>query len=84
MPLIVDLSGWLKLTFRSAVFLKLLWVGVAWCGWSRSVRGLQKLMHLAVLLKPPGEGEVETIRVSIWDCAAELGTLIPRSLASLM
>ena len=75
MQLIVDLSRLLKLIFRSAVFLKLLWVGVMWCGLSRSMRGLWKLMCLAVFLKPPQVGEVRILRVAIWDCAAKLGTL---------
>ena len=45
------------------------------CGWSRSIKGSQKVMHLAVFLKPPGVGEVGTLRVSILECATRLGTL---------
>ena len=33
------------------------------------------MMHLAVFLKPPGVGEVGTVRVSIWEWAIRLGTL---------
>ena len=30
---------------------------------------------LAVFLEPPLAGEVGTVRVSMWECAARLGTL---------
>ena len=48
------------------------------CGWSRLMRGLQKVMHLAIFLRPPRGGEEGTVRVSMWECAARLGTLNSR------
>ena len=48
------------------------------CGWSRSIRGLEKVIHLAVFLEPPWGGELGTVRMSMWECAARLGTLNSR------
>ena len=56
----------LKVTFW-AVFLRLLWEGVVQCSLLRLIRGSLKVMHLAVFLKLPEVGEVETVRVSIWE-----------------
>ena len=74
--LIVSFTGLLKDTFR-VVLLKppWLWEREVLLGWSRSSRGSQKVTHLAVFLKPPGVGEVGTLRVSLWECAARFGTL---------
>ena len=75
-PFIVDVDS-LKLTLREVDFLKLLrlrCLGML-CSWSRYIRGSNKVTHLVVFLKPPGAGEEGTLRVSIWDCVARLGTL---------
>ena len=51
----VSLTGSLKYTDR-AVFLKLPWEWMVQYGWSRLVRGSQKVIHLAVFPKSPGVG----------------------------
>ena len=43
------------------------------CGWSRSIMGSWKVMHLVVLLKSPGLGEVGTVRASMCNCAQGWG-----------
>ena len=72
--MIVDFTQSLKATLR-VVFLKPPLEGLVQCGWSRSIKGLQKVKYLAVFLKPPWAGEVGAVRVSMWECAARLGTL---------
>ena len=54
--------------------------GVVPCGWSRSIRGSQKVTHLAVFLKPPGLGDVGVVMACMCNCAAMLGTLNSRIL----
>ena len=56
----ITVTGSMKLTLRELVLvllepLRLRGWG-ALHGLARSVRGLQKVMHLAVFLKPPGQG----------------------------
>ena len=73
-----DVSG--KLALQAAVFLRPLrpWVWEVLWGWSRSISGSWKMIHLAVFLKLPGAGEEGTLRLSIWDWdwATRLGTVI--------
>ena len=55
--------------------------GEVQCGWSKSINGSWKVIHLAVFLKPPGVGEVGMVRVSMCELAVRFGTLnskIPR------
>ena len=50
--------------------------GVCGAVWLVEVNwGSLKVMHLVVFLKPPGVGEVGTVRVSVWELAVRLGTL---------
>ena len=63
-----------------AVFLKLLW-GEVQCGWYRSIRGSQKVVHWVVFIKLHGLGQVGTVRASMCNCTTMLGILnsrIPR------
>ena len=43
-------------------------------GWARAMRGLQKVTCLPVFLKPPGAGDVGTLRQSTWECVTSFGT----------
>ena len=48
---------------------------VALHGWSRQTRGSLNVMLLAVFLLPLGVGDERTLRSSMWEVAARLGTL---------
>ena len=59
----VLLMGLLKWT-APVVFLQPLWERVQW-GWSRLMSVSWKVTHLAIFLKPPGMGQVGTVRASM-------------------
>ena len=80
MALIVRLAGSLKATFR-AVFHKLPWEGVVWCGWLRSMRVSHKGDMFGSLPQAAwGRRGRDSEGVYMGVCHE----VFPRSLASLM